>query len=172
MGTTAWEKYQIALTPQPARPVVAPRPRPAARPLASRSARLMARLIDFFVSGLPLAAAFLLAQREAEGPATTTVRLGIWFFVAPALLITQVALLSAYGQTLGKLALGIRIVDDSDGSNPGFLRAVVCRSLLPGLLTAIPILGTLFALLDVLAIFGEDRRCLHDVFADTRVVEC
>ncbi len=53
----------------------------------------------------------------------------------------------------------------------GFSHAWVLRSLVPGLIAAIPRLGALFVLADVLSIFGEERRCLHDYIAGTKVVK-
>ena len=45
------------------------------------------------------------------------------------------------------------------------------RGGLSWVLAAIPGIGNLYALIDVLCIFREDRRCLHDLIADTNVVE-
>jgi uncharacterized RDD family membrane protein YckC len=39
------------------------------------------------------------------------------------------------------------------------------------LLGAIPYVGWLVSLVDPLLIFGKDRRCLHDLIADTIVVD-
>jgi hypothetical protein len=61
-------------------------------------------------------------------------------------------------------------VDANDASNPGFLRAVVLRRLVPGLLDVVPRLGKLFALADLLAIFTKERRCILDCMAGTKVV--
>ena len=65
----------------------------------------------------------------------------------------------------------VRIVRADDGGNPGFLGAVVLRNMVRHVLIAVPVLGGLFALADILAIFGEERRCLHDRIAGTKVVE-
>jgi uncharacterized RDD family membrane protein YckC len=65
----------------------------------------------------------------------------------------------------------VRIVRASDGGDPSFLRAVVLRNIVRHVLSAVPILGSLFALGDILAIFGQERRCLHDMIAGTKVVE-
>ncbi|PTX95583.1 RDD family protein [Opitutus sp. ER46] len=89
------------------------------------------------------------------------------------LLVIQVYLLTTRGQTLGKWALGIRIVRVVDGGNPGFISAVLLRLIVPGIIGMIPLLGLgfLFSLVDVCFIFRADRRCIHDLMAGTRVVK-
>ena len=37
--------------------------------------------------------------------------------------------------------------------------------------SAVPWLGRYLRLLDVLFIFRDDKRCVHDIIADTKVVE-
>jgi len=87
------------------------------------------------------------------------------------LLVIQVWLLTTRGQSLGKLIFGLRIVNDRTGANPGFLRAVVLRWLVPELITTfIPVFGGFFFLVDSLFVFRSDRRCVHDLIAGTRVV--
>ncbi len=95
-----------------------------------------------------------------------------------SLLIVQVWLLSTRGQTVGKKLMGIRIVKLADGSNPGFVSAVLLRSLVPGIISTvlnavIPFLflGWIFFLADACFIFREDRRCIHDHIAGTIVVK-
>jgi uncharacterized RDD family membrane protein YckC len=83
----------------------------------------------------------------------------------------QGSLLTWKGQTIGKRVLGVRIVRFTDGGNPGFLRAVFIRSVLPLLFASVTCLGRLFALIDILNILGEERRCLHDYLAGTKVVD-
>jgi uncharacterized RDD family membrane protein YckC len=39
------------------------------------------------------------------------------------------------------------------------------------LLSGIPYAGGLITLVDLLLIFGKERRCLHDLMADTIVVD-
>ncbi len=85
--------------------------------------------------------------------------------------IVQIVLISIRGQSLGKMMLGIQIVRYVDEENPGFLRAIVLRAFVPGLIGSIPYIGMLFSLLDALFIFRADKRCLHDHIADTKVVE-
>ena len=40
-----------------------------------------------------------------------------------------------------------------------------------GLLTGIPMIGSLVSLVDILLIFAQDRRTLHDHIADTIVID-
>jgi uncharacterized RDD family membrane protein YckC len=70
---------------------------------------------------------------------------------------------TAGGQTLGKMALGIRVVAAADAEPVGLVRAGV-RTLLWALLAIPAGLGFLTAL------FTADRRGLHDRLAGTRVV--
>jgi len=79
-------------------------------------------------------------------------------------------LLYNYGQTIGKRLVGTKIVDER-GAVPGFGKLFLLRYLLPGVISNVPVLGGLFALVNVLMIFRENHRCLHDDFASTYVVE-
>jgi len=40
----------------------------------------------------------------------------------------------------------------------------------PWLIEQVPLFGGLFWIVDVCLIFGEERRCLHDYIAGTKVV--
>ncbi len=84
--------------------------------------------------------------------------------------IVQIVLLVNRGQTVGKMLLGIRIVK-LDGSKAGFGSVFLLRAILPGLIGGIPTVGVVFSLIDVLLIFREDRRCIHDLMAGTIVIE-
>ena len=70
------------------------------------------------------------------------------------------------GQTLGKKALGIRIVKMNTGLNGGFVPNVLLRIILNGLIGVI----TFYGLVDILFIFRSDCRCIHDLIAGTQVV--
>lgn len=101
-------------------------------------------------------------------------------FVPPGLLFAalivlgpvayQASLLASKGQSIGKRAMGLRIVNVADGGNPGFASAVLLRWWLPGLLYVISCPGLLFYLVDTLLGFRQNRRCLHDLLAGTVVV--
>jgi len=75
------------------------------------------------------------------------------------------------GQSIGKMALGIRIVH-IDGEQATWGRIVGLRILPMQLLTWIPYIGGLISLVDILFIFRASRRCLHDEIARTKVIRC
>jgi uncharacterized RDD family membrane protein YckC len=155
-----------------------------AAPLAGRGARLAAALIDFLVTSVCLIPAcriflatdFAQALARGEQPDLSDLSSLTPFLHAAQLtyllvILGQSVLLALRSQTLGKLLLRIRIARHGAGGAPaGFARTVVLRTWLPFALRFIPLLGALFALVDVLFIFGEERRCLHDLIAGTQVV--
>ncbi len=152
--------------------------------LAGRGRRLGAVLLDgllFFFVCLPgfawLISSFGGLQHDSmdhASPVETLTRLAapLLLVLVPllVLLVYQTWLLSARGQTIGKRLLGIRIVR-MNGENPGFMHAVMLRSFVMQLLGAIPFVGPIISIVDPLLIFRADRRCLHDLLADTQVVE-
>lgn len=91
----------------------------------------------------------------------------VLLLIPTSVVILQFVWLTQFGQTIGKRALKIRIVKHDDGENGGFVTNVLLRCWLNLLLSLIP----LYALVDVLFIFRDDRRCLHDLIAGTLVVE-
>lgn len=164
----------------PFNPYAAPAARlPAARHAdcakASRAARLGAVLLDgVIVGGAAILIAILvptLGGAAGGGPsAAGTVLLALFGLFAIGYLAAQLILLYRHGQTVGKRLVGIKIVR-TDGSRAGLRRIVLLRSLVPGLIGVIPLLGPLFSLADPLFIFGDEKRCLHDHLADTIVVD-
>lgn len=79
--------------------------------------------------------------------------------------VAQLVFLVLYGQTLGKSALEIKIVNASDGGIPGFW-VISVREFIRAL-AVIPFIG----LIDALFILRDDRCCLHDLIAQTKVVK-
>lgn len=140
--------------------------------LAGRGTRLGAVLIDgmlnlaacipgFIIGGLSMA-----AMSEDEG---AIVMVGLCALGVLGLMIYQWYLVSTTGQSLAKKWLGIRIVK-LDGSIPGFVHGVLLRQWVVGFLANIPFVGFIVALVDPLMIFGDERRCLHDHIASTKVI--
>jgi uncharacterized RDD family membrane protein YckC len=73
---------------------------------------------------------------------------------------------AANGQSIAKKLLGIKVVR-SDGSPASVGRIFWLRNIVNGVLGIIPLYG----LVDVLLIFGEQRKCIHDKIADTIVIK-
>jgi uncharacterized RDD family membrane protein YckC len=70
---------------------------------------------------------------------------------------------SSRGQTLGKMALGIR-VNDSAGNNPSFIQGALRESVLKMVSSCICLLGFFWMLWD------PEQQALHDKIVGTRVV--
>ncbi len=79
-------------------------------------------------------------------------------------------LLATRGQTVGKMLLGMRITR-RDGTAADLLRLIGLRYGVGALVTVVPIVGMAYSLIDALMIFRTDRRCIHDMIADTIVVK-
>jgi uncharacterized RDD family membrane protein YckC len=146
-----------------------------AQRLAERGTRFAAILLDIVVF-LPVAiiagVAIALTSKGANGQppgAGFAIAVGLASLAGLALFIYQIVLLSTKGQTLGKRWMKIRIVK-LDGSMPGFVHAVLLRMWVNGLICGIPYLGAIYSLVDILFVFREDRRCIHDLIASTRVI--
>lgn len=141
--------------------------------LAGRGARLGAALIDVLVSVLAVWVISLVTPwqpftADAESPLmqmSINTLLGYVVFM-----LVQGYLLATRGQTIGKLLLDMRIVR-SNGERASFARIALLRYGVGTLLTAIPTVGQLYGLIDVLLIFRQSRKCLHDNIADTIVVK-
>jgi len=144
--------------------------------LASRMARLLARLVDGLICGIPIALSrwfFVPSNIQGffrEHPALFSFMLNLMTAIAWAsiYLLINFRWLKRDGQTLGKSALGIRIVR-VDGSPADLLDTFVKRELPIGILGQVPILS-LVSLLNPFFIFSRSRRCLHDLLAGTIVV--
>ncbi|HEX4584938.1 MAG TPA: RDD family protein [Burkholderiaceae bacterium] len=144
--------------------------------LASRWRRLFGSWIDWFavyLLALLLATAGFSALWTQPKPAAMA-QFFFAFNVQSLLsellfLLVNGYLLVARGQTIGKVALGMRILRP-DGSKVSASRLVGLRYGVGFLVSLIPAPAALYGLIDSLLIFRESRRCLHDVIADTIVV--
>lgn len=79
--------------------------------------------------------------------------------------------LIANGQTIGKKVLDIKIVD-LNGNVPTFQWQLIVRYVVVAFPSQIPVVGPLFGLIDALFIFSKEKRCIHDLVAKTRVINC
>ena len=143
---------------------------------ASRGKRLGAALLDGVINlvwALPIFWGAMMAVGVSKGikpaaPMIGVMLLGLGLLVA--IFVVNCVMLHRSGQTIGKRMLDIAIVR-TDGGRMGLLRYLFIRVLPVGLLGAIPYIGWLVSLVDPLLIFGNERRCLHDLIADTIVVD-
>jgi uncharacterized RDD family membrane protein YckC len=154
---------------------------PGALRLAGWWSRVGAALIDGVIIGI---VAVLLLTPLGIGAATVDSDAGIAAIVGATIVTTLVFLVVAAiyapvmmsrtnGQTLGRMAVGIRVVRASGARMTfGFaaLREIVIKGLLFGI--AGNVTFGLASLLDVLwPLWDEENRALHDMVVNTRVVE-
>ena len=151
---------------------------------ATRGSRLAAVVIDSVAVGGVVAIigivaaiavpAYVSYQKRAGGDPTekapVMILIGLLAVAAvAAVLAWNAVLVYRYGQTIGKRAMGIRVVR-TDGSRVAFGRFIFLRWLPLFVVGLIPWVGYLSGLIDTLLIFRDTRQCLHDNMADTMVV--
>jgi uncharacterized RDD family membrane protein YckC len=141
---------ETTVTPRPQTQVRMPSTR-----LAPRGTRLVAALIDSAI-----AMVIYLVAIAADMPAILVVGL-------LALAAYQIYLLSVFGQTIGKRAMNVRIVTNDREANGGFVTNVLLRTVLNSIIAIVPF----YALVDILFIFRNDQRCIHDLIAGTKVIK-
>lgn len=145
------------------------------RELAGRGARLGAAIIDSIImltiTFIPIIAFFggfmAYLTKFSENEFLFTPLLAVFGFVV--YLLINGYFLAQTGQSIGKKAVGIKIVR-TDGSKPDLQHIALRRLGSVYLAQAIPVIGGLVILVDILMIFRESRQCLHDSIADTLVV--
>ena len=143
---------------------------------AERMTRLVAVLIDGLIAMLYVLAVmwalgifdYFLRQPPVAPPSSLLYLSGAISFVLFVLINGY--WLKKFGQTIGKRVMGVRIVD-LNGNVPSLVRVVGLRYVVLRLLANIPIVGPFVGIVDALFIFRDDRRCLHDLIAGTRVVK-
>ena len=113
-----------------------------------------------------------IVSMDPDGPAIDP-SLALWMLIFEVLYRWSVQ--SAFGFTLGKLALGLRLVS-AEGGPAGPLRILVREVALGGMLGVAQATGwtILPALVQVLLVYvvihRPDRRSLHDLTVQTRVI--
>ena len=140
-----------------------------------RSASRWKRLAGSFIDGLllfflPFLVGDLLAfgiRGEASFDNGDPFRIG----GVGLMLLVHTILVSVRGQSIGKFLLGMQIRRTDDDNLPGFLHGILLRAFLPSVVAWLPGLGVIFTFVNPLFIFGEDKQCLHDKFARTKVLD-
>lgn len=168
--------------------------------LASRGQRLAAKLIDLLMLIVPFviyyvivfdsalqeelqplqkdpSAMIVVIQRRIDAiQASGNLTPIIMSMIMNLVLLTNMVLLAVRGQTLGKMCLGIQVVKFPDGTRAGFVKAVLLRNMLFGILILASVIffglvGLALALANAFMIFRQDHRCMHDLMADTLVTK-
>lgn len=139
---------------------------------ADRLQRFWASMIDVGVAMVLMAAAAFLTPWNPWDPGAASTLVGFATNAAFGFLMFCVLhgwLLAKRGQTVGKAVLKMRIVR-RDGSPAGLGRLLGLRYGVGFVVASIPAVGWLYGVVDALFIFNNERRCLHDLIADTIVV--
>lgn len=141
--------------------------------LASRWSRLWASMIDgLIISVITLPVMYFTGGFEgisegiqpSVGYSLLLGLLGLFVFF-----VVNGKLLIKNGQTIGKKIVGIKIVD-LDGNIPLVKQHLIKRYAVYFIPGQIPVVGQFFSLINILFIFGKQKRCVHDLVAGTRVV--
>ena len=140
--------------------------------LATRGSRFLASMIDLVISLCLLwLVSYFTPFNPWGGPDASLWRPQWVGAIAGTILFFAVHgyLLVTRGQTVGKVALKIRIVRP-DGTSASAGRLLGLRYGIAWVLGLIPAIGQIWGRVDCLLIFRASRRCLHDTIADTIVV--
>ena len=139
--------------------------------LATTQQRLIAKVIDWAFGILPMLAfltSFELIVKE-EVPTIVIIPSVIpaISLLLIAIVIMQWALIAFQGQSIGKILVRIRIVDEKTKKVGTIWQNLVLRTLINLLM-----LGNLvYFFLDGLMIFRKERKCIHDMIAKTIVIK-
>ena len=154
-------------------------PRRGVNSLASLEGRAVARLLDALLLGIPyfvvaaVVAAVLAGSEPATEPVEMTGRLWLAVFgpLVGLFVVYETVCVWLWGQTVGKLALGVRVARQVNGRCPLWWEAFL-RVGIVGLVLLIPFMPVVFVAsgLYMVAGFDEMRRNVPDRAAGTVVV--
>jgi uncharacterized RDD family membrane protein YckC len=144
--------------------------------LASRGSRLGAAILDGLIYMVPMV--FIFAGMGASGVFSGSTdemfseKFGLWWGLLGlwwlGVLVVNCMFLHQNGQTIAKKMLGIKVIQ-VDGSRVELWRFFFLRYLPILLMTQV--LSIIATIIDSVFIFGNEQRCLHDLIANTIVVE-
>lgn len=137
-------------------------------PLANRGRRLVARIVDGLIIGIPV---FGVTTAIWGVDATIGESFAQGVIYAVIYLAYQVFMLPRYGQSLGKKLLKVRVGMLADGANPSNA-AALRRESVYALVPIIPCCGEIFWIIEVLWCTWDKpfRQCLHDKAGQSVVV--
>ncbi len=145
-------------------------------PLAERSTRLMAFILDVVFAMIPCGLVLSIVSGLRGVPPDALLQGSALEELVQSLGgIAVWALVNFYtlrrGQTIGKRILKIQVVDYETGKIPTLANLVLLRFGLFALISQAGVSGLAVAVANPLMIFGEDRRCVHDYIARTKVIK-
>ena len=79
-------------------------------------------------------------------------------------------LLATRGQTIGKIVMKTKIVNEAGNLIP-FNELFLKRYVIIMVISMIPFVGFLIGIVNALCVFRGNRKCLHDDFAGTKVIK-
>ena len=149
--------------------------------LADLGKRFLGALIDGF-AGIPfvlpgivvMIVGMAMADQSSGKPEFNGIAiLGIVLAVLGILILMgiQIYLLYTRSQSIGKYFIKTQIVNFRTGQRANFVSCFLLRSVVNGLVGAVPYIGSIYGLIDACFIFRSDRRCLHDLIANTVVID-
>lgn len=146
--------------------------------LASAGGRLGARIIDVVVMAVAIliliaigVAAALGVDAGDDSAASTGVFVGFALLAVVVGILYEVSLIAIRGQTLGKMAVRIKVVRADNGLTPGWGKSIG-RWIIPAVLGFIPLVGWLLSLLVYISLLWDKvRQGWHDKAAGTLVVK-
>ncbi|MCA8991875.1 MAG: RDD family protein [Planctomycetaceae bacterium] len=130
--------------------------------------RFLGALIDGFFGGLVIVPGYVMMIAGAEGDSPELAITGLIVLGGGGLtvLAVQIFLLATRSQSLGKYLVGTRIHDYESGEPASAVQTILLRLFVNQLIASI---CGIYGLIDVLFIFGDEHRCLHDQIASTYV---
>ena len=137
--------------------------------LAGPLGRLGARILDTAIMLAAILILFAIAVASALGVDAALV--GFALLAGVIGILYEVSLIAIRGQTLGKMAVRIKVVRADNGLEPGWGKSVG-RWIIPAALAFIPLVGWLLSLLVYLSLLWDKvRQGWHDKAAGTLVVK-
>ena len=143
--------------------------------LASRGSRLGASLLDslimmlFMIPVMFFTGGFDGISEGTQPSLSYNLAMGLLGLIVFVLI--NFKLLKDKGQTVGKRIVGIKIVDMA-GNQATWGHNLTKRYAIFFIPGQVPLIGQIFSIVNVLFIFGKEKRCIHDYGAGTQVVKC
>jgi uncharacterized RDD family membrane protein YckC len=138
--------------------------------LATPHERFVAKMTDWGIVVIPVLTLFYTYGRSPYMPEPqlwVAATLASMFTGLLIIIFLQWVLIGTRGQSLGKIVMRIKVVDEKTKKTGGFVQNLVLRTWLPIIMWE----NIIFLLCDTLLIYRKERRCLHDYLAGTIVVK-